>query len=77
MMEDIVTEVISFEGKDYFLVSIIEKYMYYAEESNPENFMVLKEIIDDGEGYIVSLDDDNEYEKALSMYYEKYGDLTA
>ena len=75
-MEDIMTNVIDIDGKDYFLVSTIDKYVFYVEESNPKNFMVLKEVISNGEEYIVSLDDDFELNKALSMYYERYGDAS-
>ena len=71
-MEDILTNVIDIEGKSFFLVSTIDNYMFYAEENDPENFYVLKEITDEGEEYIVSLDDDNEYDKAMSLFYEKY-----
>ncbi len=34
------------------------------------------EVISNGEEYIVSLDDDFELDKALSMYYERYGDAS-
>ncbi|MBQ6494450.1 MAG: DUF1292 domain-containing protein [Bacilli bacterium] len=74
MIEDIMTSVIELEGKDYFLVSEINNYVYYAEEANPKNFIILKEIIDDDEEYIVSLDDDKEYDKALALFYERYGE---
>lgn len=76
MIEDIMTSVIELEGKEYFLVSEIDSYVYYAEEANPKNFIILKEIIEDDEEYIVSLDDENEYTKALSLFYERYGEAT-
>lgn len=75
MIEDIMTSVIELEGKDFFLVSEIENYVYYAEEANPKNFIILKEIIDGEEEYIVSLDDDLEYDKALALFYERYGEV--
>ena len=78
-MEDreILTEVIDVDGKEFFLVDTVDKYVFYAEEANPENFLILKEVNDGGEDYIVSLDDDSEYEKAISLYYEKYRDACA
>lgn len=75
-MEDIMTEVIEVDGKEYFLVNTVDIYKYYAYEKDPKDFLILKEITDEGEEYIVSLDDDKEYEKALAMYYEKYGDAS-
>ncbi len=75
-MEDILTDVIEFEGKSFFLVTTIDKYMFFSNENEPSDFLVLKEIIDEGEEFIVSLDDDREYDKALSLYYEKYEEVT-
>ena len=75
-MEDIMTEVIDVDGKEYFLVNTVDIYKYYACEKDPKDFLILKEIVDEGEEYIVSLDDDKEYDKALAMYYEKFGDVS-
>ena len=66
--KEILTDVINVDGKDFFLIDTVDSYVFYAEEANPENFLVLKEVSvsDNGEKYIVSLDDDHEFEKAIS-----------
>ena len=74
--KEILTDVIDVDGKNFFLVDTVDSYIFYAEETNPENFLVLKEINDNGENYIVSLDDDHEFEKAVSLYYEKFRDVS-
>ena len=74
--KEILTDVIDVDGKDFFLVDTLDNYVFYAEEDNPENFLILKEINDNGEDYIVSLDDDLEYDKAISLYYEKFRDVS-
>ena len=74
--KEIWTDVINTEGKDFFLIDTVDSYVFYAEEANPENFLVLKEISDNGEKYIVSLDDNQEFEKAISLYYQKFRDVS-
>ena len=74
--KEILTDVINIEGKDFFLIDTVDSYVFYAEEANPENFLVLKEISDNGEKYIVSLDDNQEFEKAISLYYQKFRDVS-
>ena len=43
---------------------------FFVEEDNTENICVLKEIEEDNESFYVSVDD-NEFDKAFSLYYEK------
>lgn len=74
--KEILTDVINIKGKDFFLIDTVDSYVFYAEEANPENFLVLKEISDNGEKYIVSLDDNQEFEKAISLYYQKFRDVS-
>ena len=74
--KEILTDVINIEGKDFFLIDTVDSYVFYAEEANPENFLVLKEISDNGEKYIVSLDDNQKIEKAISLYYQKFRDVS-
>ncbi len=73
-MEDIETSVVEIDGKEFFLLNTLDKYMFYVDKDNPEDFYIFKEVNVDGEGYIVSLDDEDEYDNALDMYYEKYGE---
>ena len=51
---------------------IISKYSFFVEVDNPENICVLKEDTQDGDVVLVSLEED-EIDKAFSLYYEKYG----
>ena len=73
-MEDIETSVVEIDGKEFFLLNTLDKYMFYVDKDNPEDFYIFKEVNVDGEEYIVSLDDEDEYDNALDMYYEKYGE---
>lgn len=73
-IEDILTTVIEIDGKEFFLVNTVEQYMFYSELGAPSNFYIFKEVVSDGEEYIVTLDDEEEYDKALVMYYDKFGE---
>lgn len=72
-MEEITVDTIDIDGKEFFLVDKIDKYNYFAEIENPENICILKDKVEDEEELYVSLDDDKEVDKALILYYEKYG----
>lgn len=72
MNENITVDALEIDGKDFILVDKIDKYYFFSEEKNPENVCVLKEVIEDGEEMLVSLDDDSEVDKAFDMIEEKY-----
>ena len=72
MNDEVMVEVIELDGKEFFQVDSISNYSFFAEVSNPENICVLKEETQDGDVVLVSLEED-EIDKAFSLYYEKYG----
>ena len=69
-MSEVSVEAIDIDGKDFLLIETIGEYNFFVEEDNTENICVLKEIEEDNESFYVSVDD-NEFDKAFSLYYEK------
>lgn len=72
-MEEVMVDMINVEGKDFFLVDTLDKYNYFAEINNPENVCIMKTAQEDGEEVYISLDSEEEIDKALVLYYEKLG----
>ena len=58
--------VYSFDGKDYFLVTKIDSYLYLSNEKDSRDMMIRKEDPND-ETILLPLDDDEEFEKALLL----------
>lgn len=75
-MEDIMADVVEIDGKEFFLVNTVGKYSFFAEVGNTSNVYVLKEVTEDGENYLVSLDNTHELEQAFLLYNEKYEDAS-
>ena len=69
-MSEISMNVLEIDGKDFVLIETVDKYNFFVEQDNIENICVLKEVIENDESFYVSLDD-NEFDKAFSLYYEK------
>ena len=67
--------VMNIDGKEFFLVDVIDKYHYFSETANPENICILKEKYENDEMYLVSLKD-VEVDKALLLYGKKYEDTS-
>ena len=63
------------DGIGYVIVDEIiinnTKYVYLADEENPLNFCIRKVIIENNEEYLINLDNELEFEKALQKYNEK------
>ncbi len=57
--------------KDYMLIDKIDKYMYLSNVDDEEDFCVR---IDAGE-YLEGLKDDQEFDKAMKLFYEKNKDI--
>lgn len=72
MDNNITVDALEIDGKDFILVDTIDKYYFFSEENDPENVCILKEIVEDGEELLVSLDDDAEIDKAFDLFQEKY-----
>ena len=61
------------DGNDYFVVDIIEHYVYLKKEDDDTTFEI-REVVkeDNGEEFFVELDSQEEYEKALLLFTKKY-----
>ena len=70
-MSELTMNVLEIDGKDFVLIETIDKYNFFVEETNTENICILKEEIEDGETYYVSLEDEDEIDKAFILYYDK------
>ena len=70
-MNDKLVNVIDIDGKDFFLIDVIDKYNFFAEVNNSANICILKEDIIDGEEYLINLER-FEVDKALMLFYKKH-----
>lgn len=63
------------DGNTYTVVDKIEKldksYIYLANIENVQDFCIRKEITENGETFIVGLDNDQEYEEAMNLFIKK------
>lgn len=64
------------DGKIYLVIDKIENgnvsYVYLANEEDENDFFIRKEIIEEDETrYLVSLDNEEEFDKALQLFQEK------
>lgn len=63
------------DGNTYTVVDKIEKldksYIYLANIENVQDFCIRKEIMENGETFIVGLDNDQEYEEAMNLFINK------
>ena len=60
------------DNLEYIVTDKIDNYLYLNNINDYEDFCVRKEIIEDNEEYIVGLDNEEELEKALKLFEEKY-----
>lgn len=66
------TEIITLEdGITYFLVDEINNYVYLANENDPEDLVIRKNINKDGQDYITTLESKEEFEEALKLFEDK------
>lgn len=70
-MKEITVDVLELDGKDFILIDKVDKYSFFAEENNPENICIFKDIVEEGEEYYAPLDSDEEVDKAFILYYDK------
>ena len=61
------------DGNDYFVVDIIDHYVYLKKEEDDKIFEI-REVVkeENGEEFFVELDSQEEYEKALLLFTKKY-----
>lgn len=74
-METTETITIEIDGKEYFLVNTISHnnntYNFFANINNVQDIQILKEDIINNEKYYIPIENDTEFELALSLYYNK------
>lgn len=77
-MEEIQVNTILIDGIEYCLVDTLENrgknYYYFVNEKNSNDVQVLTDAVKDGKEFFVSIESDNEFDRALSLFYEKYKD---
>lgn len=61
------------DGNDYFVVDIIDHYVYLKKEDDDKTFEI-REVVkeENGEEFFVELDSQEEYENALLLFTKKY-----
>ena len=64
------------DGKIYLVIDKIENndysYVYLSNEEDENDFFIRKEVIEEDETrYLVSLDNEEEFNKALELFQEK------
>lgn len=64
-------EYITLENKNYFIVKELtgsNKYVYLSNEDDVLDFFIQKVVIKNDEEYFVSLDSDEEFDEAMSLF---------
>lgn len=60
------------DGKEYMIIYALEnklgKYIFLAEEENPENLNIRKIVIKDGKECLSRLKDEDEYDQVMSDF---------
>lgn len=60
------------DGIEYIITDTINNYLYLNNINDIKDFCIKKEIIKDGEEYIVGLDNEEDYYKAIELFEKKY-----
>ena len=71
-------EIVNKDGKEYALIDTIEgnnnKYNFFVNSENPMDFCVLKNKIVNNKEVYSSLDDEEEFNYSLTLFYNKHKD---
>ncbi len=75
-------EIVTLEdSKDYLILDILEiekiNYVYLASVTEKENKQVCIRKIEENEEYLVGLDTEEEYKRALNAYITKYRNIVS
>lgn len=72
-------DIVLIEGTEYIEVDRINiednVYVYLSEVNNPDNFIIKKYLVVDGEEYFEGLESDNEFDKVLTYFLKKHKDV--
>lgn len=64
------------DDKKYLVVDTIEannvKYVYFVDDDDDNDFFVRKEVTENEEKFLIGLDNDQEYDKAMNLFIEKH-----
>lgn len=73
-MQEIEVEYVTLEdGCDYFVVDIIDNYVYLKKEDDDKTFEIRELVIENnGEEFFAELIDQEDYKKALMLFTTKY-----
>ena len=76
MEDNIEVNVIRLEDNvDYMIVSAIteknNKYFLLAKEDSPKEILLRKVIVEDGNEYLVKLDNDDEFDEVMTLFSDK------
>jgi hypothetical protein len=72
-MDDIL-KTVKLNNEDYIILDEIQgkaKYVYLIKADDDDVFLIQKEIIEDGESFLVNLESDQEFNEALNLYTKK------
>jgi len=69
-------EIVTLEDdNNYIIIDTIDKYVYLASEDDKEYFGIRKIELENGEEYFSALDNEEEFNKALSLFTNKFKDV--
>lgn len=69
-------EIVTLEDdNNYILIDRIDNYVYLTKEEDNEFFMIRKVENNLDEEYFCGLDNDDEFDKALALFTNKYKDV--
>lgn len=57
---------------EYIITDTIDNYLYLNNINDPKDFCIRKQVTENDEEYICGLDNEEEYNKALKLFYDKY-----
>ena len=75
-MEEVELKVLEIDNKKYFLLDSISNgkntYCYFSNLIDNHDVLLMKNQLEDDDGYFISLDTEAEYDYALSLFYDKF-----
>lgn len=75
-MSEMEIKILDIDNKKYFLVDSISNqekfYHYFSNLKDNHDILVMTDKIEDDNDFYVSIDDDDEFDYALSLFYDKF-----
>lgn len=64
------------DGAEYIIVELLKgvenKYIFLVNANDSEDLNIRKVIVENGEEYLIKLDNEKELEEALALFHENY-----